>query len=333
MFLVRRLVAHVTAVCLLTTQTLAIAGPHEEGVAAGQAANPVARGSISSLSAAEAIPGYTTAPPELGYYREPSLTTKSWARLAACALTPADPVCQAQQGAVTSANTPRPAVAANDPAVAAARAIGRTPSLELGSLAAFYGGCATTANILPARVQQRSCLRQSGSASLSCSRTLSVSTARSSTCNPGDWYARAASGGTSLDVQCLPDRVVTAQHFRVTQDGVPRAFFDVDMTTPVVFPQMVSVVDTTYSPLTGLPNRIGVWVGAKECSGAACSLTAMVAPERVETCIFAGRRELRLLHRGNVHTDPRCVPRRHAARRPNPGDGLPGGVRLHDPLT
>ncbi|WP_140635976.1 hypothetical protein [Methylibium rhizosphaerae] len=54
----------------------------------------------------------------------------------------------------------------------------------------------------------------------------------------------ASSGRTGLDVQCLPDRAVTAQHFRVTQDGNPLSFFDVDMTTPVVFPQIVSVLET-----------------------------------------------------------------------------------------
>lgn len=38
-----RFVARVTAACFLTTQTTAVAGPHEEGIAAGRAANPVAR--------------------------------------------------------------------------------------------------------------------------------------------------------------------------------------------------------------------------------------------------------------------------------------------------
>ena len=44
MSIVRKLVTWVTLVCFVTTQTATVAGPHEEGVAAGQAANPVARG-------------------------------------------------------------------------------------------------------------------------------------------------------------------------------------------------------------------------------------------------------------------------------------------------
>ena len=64
----RRLVAGITAACFLTTQTAAVAGPHEEGVAAGQAANPVARGSVTAPSATGVVPGYTTTPPERSYY-------------------------------------------------------------------------------------------------------------------------------------------------------------------------------------------------------------------------------------------------------------------------
>ena len=38
----RKVVVWFTLVCFVTTQTASVAGPHEEGVAAGQAANPVA---------------------------------------------------------------------------------------------------------------------------------------------------------------------------------------------------------------------------------------------------------------------------------------------------
>jgi conjugal transfer mating pair stabilization protein TraN len=126
-------------------------------------------------------------------------------------------------------------------------------------------------------MQPRSCLRYVGVGNYSCSRSLTVSTTRTTSCTPGDWFAHAASGRTGLDVQCLPDRAVTAQHFRVTQDGNPLSFFDVDMTTPVVFPQIVSVLDTTYSMIDGQPIRTAVWVADKSCSGSSCSLTAMVA--------------------------------------------------------
>lgn len=42
----RRLIIWITLFCFITTQSAAIAGPHEEGTAAGQAANPVIRGTV-----------------------------------------------------------------------------------------------------------------------------------------------------------------------------------------------------------------------------------------------------------------------------------------------
>jgi conjugal transfer mating pair stabilization protein TraN len=284
----RRLVASITAVCFLTTQTAAAAGPHEEGVAAGQAANPVARGNVTTPGATAVVPGYTTTPPERSYYRQPNLSSQGSASLSACALTPTDPLCQAQRGAISSANTPRPTIGADDPAVAATRAIGRTPSAELGSLAAYYSGCATTITPGPGGVQPRTCLRRMGAGSYSCNRSLTVSTTRTTSCNPGDWFAHAATGRTGLDVQCLPDRAVTAQHFRVTRDDDPLSFFDVDMGTPVLFPQMVATVDTAYSLIDGQPIRTGVWLVDRTCVGSSCSLTAKVAPERAEVCTGGG---------------------------------------------
>ena len=253
-------------------------------MAAGQAANQIARGNVTTSGATAVVPGYTTTPPERGYYRQPNLSSQGSARLSACALTPNDPLCQAQRGAFSSANTPRQTIGADDPTVAAARAIGRTPSAELGSLAAYYSGCSTTVTPVPAGMQPRNCLRYVGVGNYSCSRNLTVSTTRSTSCNPGDWFAHAAYGRTGLDVQCLPDHAVSAQRFRVTQDGNPISFFDVDMTTPVVFPQAVSVLDTTYSMVDGQPIRTMAWVADNSCSGTTCSLTTMVAPERAEVC-------------------------------------------------
>ena len=106
----RKPVVWFTLVCFVTTQTASVAGPHEEGVAAGQAANPVARGSVTAPSATAVVPGYTTTPPERSYYRQPNLASQGNARLALCATLPNDPICQAQRGALSSANTPRPAV-------------------------------------------------------------------------------------------------------------------------------------------------------------------------------------------------------------------------------
>ena len=280
----RRVTLAVTLACHLATQTSALAGPHEEGIAAGQAANPVARGSVGAPSATSVVPGYTAAPPERLYYGQPNLAAQGDARLALCATRPDDPVCQAQRGAVDSAHTPRPAVGADDPAVAAARSIGRSPSSVLGDLSSYYSGCRTTVTRVAESVQARSCLRYAGAGSFSCTRSLAVSVDRNPNCTPGDWFAHAASGSAGIDVQCLPDRSTAAQHLRATDNGNPVAFFDVDMTSPVVFPEMVAVIGTSSGFWGWQPNRTGVWVADKSCSGDTCSLTAMVAAESLTVC-------------------------------------------------
>jgi conjugal transfer mating pair stabilization protein TraN len=233
------------------------------------------------------VPGYTTAPPESAYYRRPNLAAQGNARLALCATMPNDPVCQAQRGALSSANTPRPAIAPDDPSVAAARETGRSPSSVLGSLAAYYSGCNTTMANVPATTQTRSCLRYQGIGNYSCGRSLTVSTERSTNCTPGEWFAHAGSGRTGLDAQCLPDRSETTQHFRVTQDAAPLSFFNVDMTRPVAFPEMVAVLGTAYAAASP-PIRNGVWVVDNSCVGSTCSLTAMIAAEAQVSCSGSG---------------------------------------------
>src|SRR5574338_1338488 len=123
----RRWLTWITLFCFVTTQTAAVAGPFEEGTAAGQAANPVIRGTVNAPGASSAVPGYTTTPPETTYYGQPSLSGSANARLTACATATGDPVCEAQRGAMTSANTPREALSPYDPAVSAARAIAANP--------------------------------------------------------------------------------------------------------------------------------------------------------------------------------------------------------------
>ena len=270
----RKAMVWVTLFCFVSTQTASVAGPHEEGVAAGQAANPAARAGITAPGADAVVPGYTTLPQERSYYRQPNLATQAQARLAHCATLPNDPLCQAQLGALASANAARPAVSPDDPAVVAARNIGRTPSSVLGGLAAYYSGCTTTVTHQPATTQARSCLRYLGIGNLSCTRSLTVSTERTTSCTPGDWFARATSGRTGLDVQCLPDAPESAQHFRVTQEGNALAFFDVNMGAPVVFPERVATLASGKS----------VWVADRACAGNACSLTAMIAAESITEC-------------------------------------------------
>jgi conjugal transfer mating pair stabilization protein TraN len=284
----RKLIACFTALCVAVTPATAPAGPHEEGVAAGQAANPAARATVNAPSATSVVPGYTAAPPESAYYRQPNLSSQGSARLSLCTTLPNDPVCQAQRGAIVSANLPRPAIGPGDPSVSSAQGITRAPSSVLQNLASYYSGCTTTTTALPAGTQTRSCLRYEGIGSYRCTRSLTVGIERSTNCTPGDWFAHAGAGRTGLDVQCLPDRPESAQHFRVTQDALPLAIFDVDMTTPVMFPQMVAVLDTNYSWSTGTEIRTGVWVADKACTGDTCVVTAMIAAEWAETCTGDG---------------------------------------------
>ncbi|HMO48071.1 MAG TPA: type-F conjugative transfer system mating-pair stabilization protein TraN [Rubrivivax sp.] len=273
-----------TLLCFVATQTVALGAPdpHEEGVAAGQAANAVARGSVMMPSATSVVPGYTSTPAESSYYRQPDLGSQGAARLAVCATLPNDPVCQAQRGAMTSANTPRSAVGASDPSVAAAEGIARSPSSVLQDLAAYYSACTPSTTMVPAGMQTRGCMRYQGVGNYRCSRTLTVDIVRTANCTPGDWFAHASAGSLGLDAQCIPDRPVTAQHFRVTWGGSAPAFFDVDTSTPVVFPTMAAVLSTAQ----GI--RTGVWVADQSCNGDACSLTAMLAAERNVICIGGG---------------------------------------------
>lgn len=274
-----------TLFCFVTTQTTALAQAHDEGAAAGQAANAVTRGQITTPRATEIVPGYTTAPPESAYYGQPNLSGQANARLASCGLTPNDPVCQAQRGALSSANTPRDAVSPNDPAVLAARRIAGNPASTLEDIASYYSGCQVSTVATPS-TETRVCRQYSGNIQQSCARTLSVSVARTESCTPGDWFAHAGSGSTGLDVQCVPDRPVSQQHFRITSNGAPQAFFDVDMTTPLVFPRRVAALPNTFSEWADGPN--GVWVADNQCLGDACHLTAMVANDYRTICTGSG---------------------------------------------
>ncbi|MDD5332877.1 MAG: type-F conjugative transfer system mating-pair stabilization protein TraN [Rhodoferax sp.] len=282
---IRLVVTWFTLLCFVTTQTAALAQAHDEGAAAGQAANTVTRAQITTPRATEVVPGYTTAPPESAYYGQPNLSGQANARLAACALTPNDPVCQALRGALSSANTPRDGVSLNDPAVLAARRIAGNPATTLEDIASYYSGCqvSTTAT---ATTESRVCRRYSGNIQRSCARTLSVSVARSESCTPGDWFAHAGSDNTGLDVQCVPDRPVSQQHFRITNNGATQAFFDVDMTTPQVFPRQVAALPSTPYDWADGPN--GVWVADNQCIGDACHLTAMVANTYRTICTGSG---------------------------------------------
>lgn len=281
----RFVVTWLTLSCLVTTQTAALAQAHDEGMAAGQAANTATRNQITTSRATEVVPGYTATPPESALYGRPNLTGEANARLAACPLTPSDPVCQAQRGALSSANTPRDGVSPNDPAILSARRIAGNPATTLEDIASYYSGCQVSTVATPAS-ETRICRQYNGATPQSCARNLSVSVARGESCTPGDWFAHAGSGSTGLDVQCAPDRPATQQHFRITSSGTPQAFFDVDMTTPLMFPQRVAALPNTPYGWADGPN--GVWVADNQCIGDACHLTAMVANTYRTNCTGSG---------------------------------------------
>lgn len=140
----QRMVAALIAFCLLINQSATPAAAqdavHEARIAA-EAAHAIVRGSLNAATAQQHVPGYTTTPSESALFGRPDLADAAAERLAACSAAPLDPTCQALLGAITSANTPRTAVPATDPVVAAARAVAREPAQELGSLSTYYTGC------------------------------------------------------------------------------------------------------------------------------------------------------------------------------------------------
>jgi conjugal transfer mating pair stabilization protein TraN len=127
----------------LVCAALAWGQAHDEGVAAGRAANPTLRAFINAPSAQSVVPGYNSAPPETGYYGLPNLAAPSAALLAQCrAAGPADVRCQAITAHDRPAN-PRPAIASTDPAVVAATAIANDPAAILGAITGTYAACGT----------------------------------------------------------------------------------------------------------------------------------------------------------------------------------------------
>jgi len=215
----RRLIICLTLICFITTQTTAIAGPFEEGTAAGQAANPAARDTVGTTSASSVVPGYTTTPAETAYYGQPSLSGAANTRLAACAGSTTDPVCQAQSNAVTSANTPRAAVSPYDPAVTAARSIAGNPNSVLGSLADYYSGCATAEVTTPASTATKVCNRYIGVGNYSTRRDLTVQVDLVPSCAAGDWFAHGQVNRNGADY------MVAEAQCRIRADGLQQFRF------------------------------------------------------------------------------------------------------------
>ena len=219
----RRFVVWLMISSFLLARIEVFAQSHDQGVAAGTAANAVIRGLVNAPSATAVVPGYTNAPPETAYAGRPSLGADANAKLAACALTPNDPTCQALRNAVNSANTPRPAIGASDPAVAAASRIARNPSIDLGSLAAYYSGCTTSEVATPAGTTTKLCQIYSGIGNFTTRRDLSVEVELVPSCTAGDWFAhgeahRNGADYMVADAQCRI-RADNQQRFRLYAAG------------------------------------------------------------------------------------------------------------------
>lgn len=136
----------------------ALAGPIEEGRAAGAAANAAARATINETDAAAVVPGYTASPPQTALYPAPSLAAPAAAAVAACAAAPDDPACEAIVGARASAATPRAPLLPTDAAIVQARAVAAAPEGQGVTLGSVYGGCSTRVELLsPAVHDTQSC--------------------------------------------------------------------------------------------------------------------------------------------------------------------------------
>lgn len=273
------------AIAQTVAQTPAQSAAHAEGLAAGQAATPAIRDAITTPSASSVVPGYTTAPPERSYHGQPRLTEPAQARLAACALAPEDPVCQALLGAQSSANTPRDPISPHDTDILGASRIAANASLVLENMASFYSGCQVDTTATPT-TETRVCLQRSdGTTAQSCARTLSVDVTRTSSCEPGEWFGEETAGDVALAVQCKPDLPSTRQRLRVRDGGLDPAFLDVDADAGWVFPQIVAPLPTPAWPPGGTH---GVWIVDNHCTGNACQLTGFVAQEYRQICTGGG---------------------------------------------
>ena len=244
----RRFVVWLMICSLLFVRIEAFAQSHEQGVAAGTAANAVIRGLVNAPSATAVVPGYTSAAPETAYAGRPSLGADANARLAACALAPNDPTCQGLRSAVESANTPRPAISASDPAVAAASRVARNPSIELGSLAAYYSGCTTNEVATPAGTTTKLCQIYSGIGNFTTRRDLSVEVELVPSCTAGDWFThgeahRNGADYMVADAQCRI-RADDQQRFRFYAAGGRGACIgwqELDLPTdPIASPRFVT---------------------------------------------------------------------------------------------
>ncbi len=253
---------------------------HAQGLATGQANNTAVRGGITTQAASQVVPGYGTPAPQTQLYGQGDLRANARGQLAACATQPPqqrDPVCAALLGAQTSAQTPRPGLSANDPAVLAARRIQDNPRMSLGDMSRLYSSCRVQQATTPS-TEQRACRRvllADGATSaasagnhttLSCSRRLRVSVQRQLNCTPGQWSAQAQGSGHELAAQCRPEPL--PQRLRLSGLGYAPQFFDLNLDQALTAPRA----------LVRLATGEQLWLFEQRCAGDACTLRMLIEP-------------------------------------------------------
>jgi conjugal transfer mating pair stabilization protein TraN len=209
---VRRLLVFVTLACLIGEQTAALAdAAHDEGIAAGAAANSVIRPMVNTPNAQATVPGYTTTAPQAVYYGQPDLSAAATGNLALCAGS-TDPTCQASLTAVQSAITPRTPVGPYDPSVVATKAIINNPTASLGDLSQYYSSCTTTPVAGAGGTQNKVCNRYVSIGNVKCSKFLRVAVDRTPNCHEGDWAFAVDGQRNSADHVQIKARCDMAQH-------------------------------------------------------------------------------------------------------------------------
>lgn len=284
---IKPLVVWLMIVANLVVRTSALAVPLDEGAAAGAAANTSARGMINQPSASTVVPGYTTTPPESALAGTPNLAPNASARLATCMANPSAPGCDAIATAITSANTPRPAIGAGDLGVAGASQIAANPSIALGSLAQYYAGCATADVPTPPARVTRACTTRNGIGNSACSNRLTVDVSHRNTCDPGKWIAETAGGDATLAVQCIPGRPESRQHFRATLGDSEPYFFDYSLAGADRFPLKVKKMGEKVDQDLGVVD-ISLYLVDNVCAQDRCSITAIVTEDRRYACVEEG---------------------------------------------
>ena len=110
---------------------------HAAAPAGGQSRHP---GTVNTPSASSAVPGYHDATGN--HVLRPAQPVGGGQCLTACATATGDPACEAQRGAMTSANTPREAISAYDPGSSRRPTRRRRqPATILEDIATYYSGC------------------------------------------------------------------------------------------------------------------------------------------------------------------------------------------------